>query len=86
MIHTVKSWPKYFDDIWLGVRTHELRKNDRNYKVGDYLQLQRWDPIQEIHTGEVQMMKITSITSADIPCAESAGALHKEFCILSIKP
>lgn len=35
--HTVKSWVHFFDAIESGNKKHDLRKNDRNYKVGDTL-------------------------------------------------
>lgn len=41
MIHQLKTESKYFDQIRYGHKTFEVRKNDRNFKVGDYLGLNR---------------------------------------------
>lgn len=38
-LHKLKIHPDYFFDIIWGIKTFELRKNDRNYKVGDFLLL-----------------------------------------------
>lgn len=46
-IHPLKTWPNFFELIESGVKTFELRKNDRNYRAGDILFLQEWDPSGE---------------------------------------
>jgi len=43
-IHTLKTWPEYFEAILNGTKTFEVRKNDRNFKVGDRLDLIEFDP------------------------------------------
>jgi hypothetical protein len=84
-IHLLKSWPKFFEPISTGIRTHELRRNDRNYQVGDHLELHEFDPTTGAYTGRVSRVLITSMTSVDEPCAVSAEALHPGFCILSVR-
>ncbi|MFN3436064.1 MAG: DUF3850 domain-containing protein [Acidovorax sp.] len=83
--HIVKSWPKFFIPIASGERTHELRRDDRGYCVGDYLDLKEFEPISGDFTGRSCLVKITSLTSAIEPCAVSEEALNIEFCILSVK-
>lgn len=39
MIHKLKTIQPYFDDIVSGKKTFEVRKDDRNFKVGDRLDL-----------------------------------------------
>jgi hypothetical protein len=84
-VHDVKSWPEFFSPIIAGVRSHELRVNDRNYAVDDLLRLHEWDPKIEDYTGRTAVVRITSITSHAIPCAASALALADDHCILSIR-
>lgn len=83
--HVLKSWPQFFWPIYEGSRTHELRRNDRLFSVGDTLTLREYDADNQEYTGHQVDVKVTSITSADIPCAASRGALHSDFCILSIR-
>jgi len=44
MVHVLKISPNYFKDVKSGVKSFEIRKNDRNYQVGDILILQEYSP------------------------------------------
>jgi ASC-1-like (ASCH) protein len=63
MIHELKTWPQYFQDIKEGKKTFEIRKNDRNYQVGDVLLLKEWDPntLEGEYTGEEMKVHVTYI-------------------------
>lgn len=41
-IHKIKENIKYFADVLTGVKTFEIRKNDRDYEVGDILIMSAW--------------------------------------------
>lgn len=41
-IHDLKTLPEYYDAVDKGVKTYELRFDDRNYAVGDMLILREW--------------------------------------------
>ena len=43
MIHELKILPQYFEEVWDGNKNFELRKDDRDYKVGDSLRLLEFD-------------------------------------------
>lgn len=43
-ILTLKTWPANFGLSWDGIKTWELRKNDREYRVGDLLMLTEFTP------------------------------------------
>ncbi len=49
--HILKTWPEYFDATWKGDKAFELRVNDRDYKAGDKLILQEYDPITNLYSG-----------------------------------
>lgn len=84
--HKLKSWPQFFELILSGKKTHELRRNDdQEFRVGDILTLQEFDPRTNSYTGRELSVKITYITSPAHPCALSETALHPDYCILSIK-
>jgi len=42
MTHDLKTWPEFFERLWSGEKTFELRKNDRGFRVGHTLLLQEW--------------------------------------------
>ncbi len=49
--HELKCWPEYFQAVLDGVKMFEIRKNDRDFKVGDWLHLQEWCPKTQAYTG-----------------------------------
>jgi len=49
--HELKSWPSQFQAMWSGLKRAEFRRDDRNYQVGDQLQLREWDPDHSRYTG-----------------------------------
>lgn len=83
--HICKSWTYFFDVIASGQKTHDLRINDRDFAVGDFIILHRYDQVKGVYTGETCNVEITYITSNKTPCAFSSAVLDKEYCILSIK-
>ena len=46
MTHELKTYPKYFQETIEGNKPFEIRKNDRNFQVGDVLILKEWDNIK----------------------------------------
>ncbi|GIO04773.1 hypothetical protein J31TS6_08010 [Brevibacillus reuszeri] len=61
MIHDLKIWPEHFRDVRAGMKTAELRLNDRNYQLGDVLVLREYDPQEDEYTGEVETRRVTHI-------------------------
>ncbi|WP_238886481.1 DUF3850 domain-containing protein [Clostridium sp. YIM B02551] len=43
MVHMLKTLPKYFDAAEKGEKPFEVRKDDRNFKVGDTLILEKYE-------------------------------------------
>ena len=68
-----------------GVKLHDLRRQDRDYKVGDVLHLQEFDPRSGKYTGDKCDVEITFITNSQFPCAYSSAALDRDYSILSLK-
>ena len=52
--HKLKTWPEYFQAVRTGKKNFEIRKNDRDYQVGDTLILLEYDPIHG-YTGEIPL-------------------------------
>jgi hypothetical protein len=42
MIHELKLNSEYFPLVREGIKTFEIRKNDRDFRVGDILRLREW--------------------------------------------
>ena len=61
MNHELKTWPEYYDKVVSGEKTFELRKNDRYFKVGDTLTLQKYCPNEEKYLGWEITVEVTYI-------------------------
>ena len=61
MIHELKTWPKYFWAVVNHDKTFEVRKNDRNFHVGDRLDLLEYDPDTDMYTGLAVLVYVTYI-------------------------
>jgi hypothetical protein len=77
MEHSLKILPQYFKEVIKTTKTFELRKNDRNYKVGDTLILKEFDG--ENYTGNVTYRTVTYILDG------GSYGLEKGYVILAIK-
>lgn len=65
--HKLKSWPEYFEAVYRGVKTFEVRNDDRHFMVGDVVTLWEWDPKKERYSGRWVKGLITYKT--DFGCA-----------------
>lgn len=59
--HELKIMPEYFQAVWNGTKTFEVRRNDRNFKVGDMLVLLEWDTEKNEWTGSGICKRVTYI-------------------------
>ena len=62
-IHRLEILPEYFGAQKNRVKTFEIRKNDRNFKVGDKLMLYEIDPKTKQKTGRLLEVQVTYITN-----------------------
>jgi len=83
--HRIKIHPKYVERILSGQKTFEIRKNDRDYQVGDRLSMYPWewsdsdkgikwaDPNRESRNIEADIVYMTNAYQQD------------DYCVLGIK-
>lgn len=74
-VHDLKILPEHYMNILNGNKSFELRKNDRNYHVGDFLRLREWE---RNYTGKLINAKITYVL-------EDETYLQKGYVALGIK-
>lgn len=53
-----KVWPQYFQEIFDGKKTFELRLNDFEINEGDILVIKEWDPETKGYTGRELEKKV----------------------------
>ncbi|GGG32754.1 hypothetical protein GCM10007425_29260 [Lysinibacillus alkalisoli] len=78
-IHELNIHPEPFSAVVSGAKTFEYRFNDRDYRVGDILRLNEYNPIQESYTNQKADVIVTFILEGgqyDIPTS---------YVIMSIK-
>ena len=76
MIHDLKILPIYFEAVALGIKTFEVRKDDRPYQVGDTLLLCEYGNGE--FTGKKLKAKVTYILRDSAFCKDG-------YCIMGIK-
>lgn len=75
-VHNLKTLPKYFKAQILGTKQFEIRKNDRDFHVGDVLILEEWD---NKYTGYVLYVRVTYIL-------DKFEGLKDGYVVLSTEP
>ena len=73
--HKLKLAKMFFEDVRMGRKSFELRKNDRDYQIGDILELREMDNGEP--TGRVIEKEITYIL-------EGFAGLKEDYCILAL--
>ena len=73
MKHELKTWPQYFQALWAGAKTFEIRRN-MTFKVHDEIVLQEYDPEEDDYTGREIEGFITYLTDF---------AQKKGYCVFS---
>lgn len=62
----LKCWPEYFEPLYRGDKSFELRWNDRPYEVGKILYLREWNPVTSTYTGRHVLCPITYILNGPV--------------------
>lgn len=58
-VHRLKTHAPYFTDVVTERKNFEVRKNDRDFEVGDILVLEEWFPC--FYTGSFAVRRVTYI-------------------------
>ncbi len=73
--HNLKCWESVFRATVDGSKPYEVRRNDRDYEVGDVLVLWRWDPVASRPTGEFTTVAVTALT-------QGRWGLPDDMCVM----
>jgi len=79
--HHLKVWPWFYRELLTGAKTFELRKNDRDFKVGDTLEEEEWNDATQQYTESPHLrFTVTHIMHGPL------FGLEAGWCCMSIKP
>lgn len=83
-LHELKTWPEWYEPSLTDLKPYELRKLDRDYKVGDILHLREYQPPKSgfpgYYTGRELKRRVTHILTG------GKFGLEEGFGILSLGP
>ena len=86
-VHYLKTWPAFFAAVEAGKKPFEIRKDDREFDVGDALILQYWDPAKATsnpsdgYSGEEIRGEVLYLLLAD----DCPGGLEEGFCVMGMR-
>jgi hypothetical protein len=78
MTHKLKILPNHLYDITKHGKRFEIRKNDRNFQVGDTVCLNEWTPENE-YSGRIFNCKITYVFHG------GEYGLDKDYCVFGFE-
>ena len=78
MEHCLKCWPEYFEALRTEKKTFEVRKDDRNFKLGDSLSIEEFDPTYG-YTGRWIKADITYVLRG------GEFGILRGYCVMGIK-
>ncbi len=85
MIHELKIEAEYLEDVAKGIKSFEVRKNDRDFRIGDFLALNELTEHQcnsagdRLYTGRCCLVEIVYVLRDE-------RFLKDEYVVLGIRP
>jgi hypothetical protein len=83
--HDLKVWPEYFDQVANGDKTFEVRKDDRDYRVGDLLLLREWIPTVRRYTGR-EIRRVVTHRADGESLRSLGGMIPTGIVVLGVRP
>ena len=59
--HRLKITPNHFYEVLSGRKNFEIRKNDRKFRIGDFVVLEEFKPIGKKYSGRAVLVCITDM-------------------------
>lgn len=79
MIHHLKCWPWFFDEIVDGRKTFEVRRiHDRVFQAGDQLYLSKFNPETKLYLGEHLTVDVLAVY-------HGLPGVSADTCVMSIR-
>ncbi len=75
--HRLKTLTPYFENVLNGRKLAEVRLNDRDYQVGDILELEGYDGNDKLYKGGTAIRQVTHVL---VGCP----GIEPGYCVLSM--
>ena len=95
LVHELKTWPEFFKSVASGDKAFEIRRDDRDFRVGDLLLLREWDPVTRAYSGRELHRQIKYMTGRGdtwvkegfvVLGLRASSGPPREFCSPNAKP
>lgn len=78
--HELRTWPDQYAAVVEGRKTHEVRRDDRDFRTGDRLWLQEYVPTAQRYTGSGCLVEVTYVTRP----GDYAG-VAEGHCVMTVR-
>jgi hypothetical protein len=81
-VHTIKIARRYYERLVIGQKTFEVRRNDRDYQVGDLL---NFDVVNDVNSNTPEPLPEGGWEKAKVTYTHQGYGLDEDFIILGVK-
>lgn len=92
----LKTWPAFFNGLWDGSKTYELRFDERAYEVGQILRLREWLPrhrsgllntdVPGMYSGRFVTVRVTRVDRlSDVPMIQQNTSGTSAYLLISFE-
>lgn len=75
-----KIWPEFFNDVLFNNKRFEIRKDEDDIQIGDFMVLKEWDPKAQEYTGRQMGCTVLYVFRADNN--EQDFGLKPGYCVI----
>lgn len=79
-VHCLKILPRFYREVECGIKTFEVRRDDRGFSVGDVLVLQEFDVVKKQYTGNIVNRLVVYKLDGD------QFGIEAGYCVLGLGP
>lgn len=83
-VMSLKVWPEHFEAVRSGAKKFEIRRADRDYRVGQTLVLREWAPEERDFTGRHIRVEVTHLLPGSVHRRDLMG-IRPGYVALSIQ-
>lgn len=77
-VHILKTWPEPYSAVLDGSKPFEIRRTDRDFRVGDALELREYNPETRTYTGRWVRRKVTRLVNP------GEWGLPADLCVMGL--